>query len=163
MADTVSLCVFIHSPPVVTGKKFGVSELGTDVINYISHATQQRLQNLLEKASHVAQHKNITFKVIINYIKWNEWTKPIYMFSVLISLMHLSVLSCHVFNAQEDERYEQVSDVRTQLKFFEQLDQMEKQRKEEQEREILLKAAKVTIHEKHRQYHWQDKFYFRTA
>lgn len=45
---------------------------------------------------------------------------------------------------QEDERYEQVSDVRVQLRFFEQLDQMEKQRKEEQEREILLKAAKVT-------------------
>uniref|UniRef100_A0A7N6BQ99 TAFH domain-containing protein n=1 Tax=Anabas testudineus TaxID=64144 RepID=A0A7N6BQ99_ANATE len=86
------------------GKKFGVRELGIDVINYLSHATQQRLQNLLEKASQVAQQKNTTFK--------------------------------------EDERYEQVNDVRTQLKFFEQLDQMEKQRKEEQEREILLKAAK---------------------
>ncbi|XP_027860348.1 transcription initiation factor TFIID subunit 4 [Xiphophorus couchianus] len=86
------------------GKKFGVSELGTDVINYISHATQQRLQNLLENASQVAQLKNLNFK--------------------------------------EDERCEQVSDVRAQLKFFEQLDQMEKQRKEEQEREILLKAAK---------------------
>uniref|UniRef100_A0A3B4VKY2 TATA-box binding protein associated factor 4 n=1 Tax=Seriola dumerili TaxID=41447 RepID=A0A3B4VKY2_SERDU len=86
------------------GKKFGVSELGTDVINFISHATQHRLQNLLEKVSQVAQQKNLTFK--------------------------------------EDERCEQVSDVRAQLKFFEQLDQMEKQRKEEQEREILLKAAK---------------------
>ncbi|KAM4738421.1 transcription initiation factor TFIID subunit 4-like [Anableps anableps] len=86
------------------GKRFGVSELGTDVISYISHATQQRLQNLLENASQVAQLKNINFK--------------------------------------EDERCEQVSDVRAQLKFFEQLDQMEKQRKEEQEREILLKAAK---------------------
>ena len=50
------------------------------------------------------------------------------------------------FVLQEDERYEQVGDVRTQLKFFEQLDQMEKQRKEEQEREILLKAAKVTTY-----------------
>ncbi|XP_074537464.1 transcription initiation factor TFIID subunit 4-like isoform X2 [Halichoeres trimaculatus] len=86
------------------GKKFGISELGTDVLNYIAYATQQRLQNLLEKVSQVAQQKNITFK--------------------------------------EDDRYEQVSDVRAQLKFFEQLDQMEKQRKEEQEREILLKAAK---------------------
>ncbi|XP_030590178.1 transcription initiation factor TFIID subunit 4 isoform X2 [Archocentrus centrarchus] len=86
------------------GKKFSVSELGTDVINYISHATQQRLQDLLGKVSQVAQQKNTTFK--------------------------------------EDEHYEQASDVRTQLKFFEQLDQMEKQRKEEQEREILLKAAK---------------------
>lgn len=44
---------------------------------------------------------------------------------------------------QEDDSYEQDSDVRAQLKFFEQLDQLEKQRKEEQEREILLKAAKV--------------------
>ncbi|KAM4609966.1 transcription initiation factor TFIID subunit 4-like [Polymixia lowei] len=86
------------------GKKFGVGELGPEVINFISHATQQRLQNLLEKVSEVAQQKNITFK--------------------------------------EDERYEQASDVRAQLKFFEQLDQMEKQRKEEQEREILMKAAK---------------------
>ncbi|XP_063320289.1 transcription initiation factor TFIID subunit 4-like [Pelmatolapia mariae] len=86
------------------GKKFSVSDLGTDVINYISHATQQRLQDILEKVSHVAQQKNLTFK--------------------------------------EDEQYEQASDMRTQLKFFEQLDQMEKQRKEEQEREILLKAAK---------------------
>ncbi|XP_034067069.1 transcription initiation factor TFIID subunit 4-like isoform X2 [Gymnodraco acuticeps] len=86
------------------GKKFGVSELETDVINYISYAAQQRLRHLLEKVSQVAQHKNITFK--------------------------------------EEERCEQVSDVRTQLKFFEQLDQMEKQRKEGLEREILLKAAK---------------------
>lgn len=49
------------------------------------------------------------------------------------------------FTWQEDNNYEQSSDVRTQLKFFEQLDQLEKQRKEEQEREILLKAAKVQI------------------
>ncbi|XP_056278320.1 transcription initiation factor TFIID subunit 4 isoform X3 [Pseudoliparis swirei] len=86
------------------GKKFGVGELGADVINFISHAAQQRLQSLLEKVSQVALQKNTTFK--------------------------------------EDARWEQVSDVRSQLRFFEQLDQMEKQRKEEQEREILLKAAK---------------------
>uniref|UniRef100_A0A8C6U117 TAF4A RNA polymerase II, TATA box binding protein (TBP)-associated factor n=1 Tax=Neogobius melanostomus TaxID=47308 RepID=A0A8C6U117_9GOBI len=43
---------------------------------------------------------------------------------------------------KDDDNYEQCSDVRAQLKFFEQLDQLEKQRKEEQEREILLKAAK---------------------
>ncbi|XP_008291655.1 transcription initiation factor TFIID subunit 4-like [Stegastes partitus] len=87
------------------GKRYGVTELGVDVVNYVSHATQQRLQNLLEKVSEVAQQRNITFK-------------------------------------QEDDNYEQSSDVRVQLKFFEQLDQLEKQRKEEQEREILLKAAK---------------------
>ncbi|KAI4898504.1 hypothetical protein NFI96_032756, partial [Prochilodus magdalenae] len=86
------------------GRKHGISEVGTDVINIVSHATQQRLQNLLEKVTHVAQQKNVSFK--------------------------------------EDERHEQMGDVRAQLKFFEQLDHMEKQRKEEQEREILMKAAK---------------------
>lgn len=49
---------------------------------------------------------------------------------------------------QEGEWYEHGSDIRAQLKFFEQLDQIEKQRKEEQEREILLKAAKVTLYNK---------------
>ncbi|RVE72485.1 hypothetical protein OJAV_G00042090 [Oryzias javanicus] len=86
------------------GKRHGVTDLGADVVTFVSHATQQRLQNLLEKVSLVAQQKN--------------------------------------FNIKESENYEQSSDVRTQLKFFEQLDQLEKQRKEEQEREILLKAAK---------------------
>lgn len=44
---------------------------------------------------------------------------------------------------QDEENHEQTTDVRTQLRFFEQLERMEKQRKDEQEREILLKAAKV--------------------
>uniref|UniRef100_A0A8C9ZRT6 TAF4A RNA polymerase II, TATA box binding protein (TBP)-associated factor n=1 Tax=Sander lucioperca TaxID=283035 RepID=A0A8C9ZRT6_SANLU len=86
------------------GSRYGVTELGAEVVNLVSHATQQRLQNLLGRVSEVAQQKNGTFK--------------------------------------EDDKYEQISDVRAQLKFFEQLDQLEKQRKEEQEREILLKAAK---------------------
>ncbi|XP_018961598.1 transcription initiation factor TFIID subunit 4 isoform X2 [Cyprinus carpio] len=86
------------------GQRFGVTELGPEVVNIVSHATQQRLQNLLEKVSLIAQQKNMTYK--------------------------------------EDSRYEQVEDVRSQLKFFEQLDLLEKQKKEEQEREILMKAAK---------------------
>uniref|UniRef100_W5LAU2 TAF4A RNA polymerase II, TATA box binding protein (TBP)-associated factor n=1 Tax=Astyanax mexicanus TaxID=7994 RepID=W5LAU2_ASTMX len=85
-------------------KRFGVTDLAPEVVNLVSHAAQQRLQNLLEKVSVIAQQKNMTYK--------------------------------------EDGRYEQVTDVRAQLKFFEQLDQMEKQKKEEQEREILMKAAK---------------------
>uniref|UniRef100_A0A8C1G3L9 TAF4A RNA polymerase II, TATA box binding protein (TBP)-associated factor n=1 Tax=Cyprinus carpio TaxID=7962 RepID=A0A8C1G3L9_CYPCA len=88
------------------GQRFGVTELGPEVVNIVSHATQQRLQNLLEKVSLIAQQKNMTYK--------------------------------------EDSRYEQVEDVRSQLKFFEQLDLLEKQKKEEQEREILMKAAKVS-------------------
>ncbi|CDQ79782.1 unnamed protein product [Oncorhynchus mykiss] len=100
---------FLHTATLTSrileiGKKFGVSDLGPEVVNYVSHASQTRLQNLLEKVSEVAQQRNINFK--------------------------------------EDSRYEQTSDMRAQIKFFEQLDQMEKQRKEEQEREILMKAAK---------------------
>ncbi|NXT93429.1 TAF4 factor, partial [Anhinga rufa] len=85
-------------------KKHGITEIHPDVVSYVSHATQQRLQNLVEKLSETAQQKNISYK--------------------------------------DDERYEQASDVRAQLKFFEQLDQIEKQRKDEQEREILMRAAK---------------------
>lgn len=59
--------MFVRTSAVVAGKKFGVSELGTDVINYISHATQQRLQTLLEKVSQVAQLKHLNFKVMIIY------------------------------------------------------------------------------------------------
>ncbi|XP_061075660.1 transcription initiation factor TFIID subunit 4-like isoform X1 [Conger conger] len=94
----------LHRRILDIGKKHGITELGPEVVNLVSHAAQQRLQSLLEKVSQIAQQKNVSFK--------------------------------------EDSRYEQVSDVRAQLKFFEQLDQMEKQRKEEQEREILMKAAK---------------------
>ncbi|CAJ1051377.1 transcription initiation factor TFIID subunit 4-like isoform X2 [Xyrichtys novacula] len=97
-------CAILQRRVLEIGRRYGVSDLGAEVVNLISHATQQRLQNLLEKVSQVAQQKNISFK--------------------------------------EDDNYEQSSDVRAQLKFFEQLDQLEKQRKEEQEREILLKAAK---------------------
>ncbi|XP_034023121.1 transcription initiation factor TFIID subunit 4-like isoform X2 [Thalassophryne amazonica] len=86
------------------GRRFGVTDLDVDVVNYVSHATQHWLQDLLERVSLMAQQKNFNFK--------------------------------------DDESYEQSSDVRAQLKFFEHLDQLEKQRKEEQEREILLKAAK---------------------
>lgn len=45
------------------GRRFGVTDLGAEVVTFVSHATQQRLQSLLEKVSHVAQQKNINFKV----------------------------------------------------------------------------------------------------
>ncbi|KAL4648937.1 transcription initiation factor TFIID subunit 4 isoform X2 [Arapaima gigas] len=98
------LTATLHRRLLDIGKKYGIMELGPEVVNLVSHATQQRLQDLLEKVSQVAQQKNFSYK--------------------------------------EDNRYEQITDVRSQLKFFEQLDQIEKQRKEEQEREILMKAAK---------------------
>lgn len=97
-------CALLQRRMLEIGRRHGVTDLGAEVVKLVSHATQQRLQNLLEKVTQVAQQKNISFK--------------------------------------DDDNYEQCSDVRAQLKFFEQLDHLEKQRKEEQEREILLKAAK---------------------
>ena len=40
-------------------------------------------------------------------------------------------------------KYEVIQDVRAQVKFLEELDKLEKKRHEEQEREMLLRAAKV--------------------
>ncbi|XP_074469046.1 transcription initiation factor TFIID subunit 4 isoform X2 [Sebastes fasciatus] len=97
-------CAVLQKRMQEIGRRYGLTDLGAEVVNFVSHATQQRLQTLMGKVTHVAQQKNANFK--------------------------------------EDNNYEQSSDVRAQLKFFEQLDQLEKQQKEEQEREILLKAAK---------------------
>ncbi|KAM3622032.1 uncharacterized protein V6R79_019555 [Siganus canaliculatus] len=102
--ETFLSCAVLQRKMLEIGRRYGVTDLGAEVVTYISHATQQRLQNLLEKVSQVAQQKNPNFK--------------------------------------EGDNYEQSSNIRSQLKFFEQLDHLEKQRKEEQEREILLKAAK---------------------
>ncbi|XP_012581207.1 PREDICTED: transcription initiation factor TFIID subunit 4B isoform X2 [Condylura cristata] len=66
------------------GKKHDITELNSDAVNLISHATQERLRGLLEKLTTVAQHRMTTYK----------------------------------------------------------LDQLEKQRKDLEEREMLLKAAK---------------------
>ncbi|XP_077191885.1 transcription initiation factor TFIID subunit 4 isoform X3 [Paroedura picta] len=102
--ETFLLPALLQRRILEIGKKHGITEIHPDVVSYVSHATQQRLQNLVEKVSETAQQRNISYK--------------------------------------DDERYEQASDVRAQLKFFEQLDQIEKQRKDEQEREILMRAAK---------------------
>ncbi|KAM6980437.1 LOW QUALITY PROTEIN: transcription initiation factor TFIID subunit 4 [Aplochiton taeniatus] len=58
-------------------------------------------------------------------------------------LEKVSSIAQHRLDPFRDEEWcEQSADVRSQLRFFEQLERIEKQRKDEQEREILLKAAK---------------------
>ncbi|NXE47739.1 TAF4B factor, partial [Casuarius casuarius] len=86
------------------GKRHDIMELNSDVVNLISHATQERLRGLLEKLTIIAQHRLSTHKGSDKYI---------------IS-----------------------SDTRAQLRFLEKLDHLEKQRKDEEEREMLLRAAK---------------------
>ncbi|XP_010138371.1 PREDICTED: transcription initiation factor TFIID subunit 4B [Buceros rhinoceros silvestris] len=86
------------------GERHDIMELNSDVVNLISHATQERLRGLLEKLTVIAQHRVSTHK--------------------------------------GNDRYIVSSDTRAQLKFLENLDHLEKQRKDEEEREILLRAAK---------------------
>uniref|UniRef100_A0A4W5NCV2 Si:dkey-219c3.2 n=1 Tax=Hucho hucho TaxID=62062 RepID=A0A4W5NCV2_9TELE len=94
----------LHRRIMEAAKRFGVTEVPAETVNYISHATQARLRSMLEKVSTIAQHRTD--------------------------------------GGKDEEWYETSTDVRAQLRFFEQLERMEKQRKDEQEREVLLKAAK---------------------
>ncbi|XP_041694537.1 transcription initiation factor TFIID subunit 4 [Coregonus clupeaformis] len=87
-----------------TGEKFGVSEVGSDVISLVSHATQERLRDLLEKVTVVAQHRKMALK--------------------------------------EDYSHVQTSNVRSQLHFLEELERLEKQRRDDEERETLLRIAR---------------------
>ncbi|NXT58032.1 TAF4B factor, partial [Pluvianellus socialis] len=86
------------------GKRHDIMELNSDVVNLISHATQERLRGLLEKLTVIAQHRVSTHK--------------------------------------GNDRYIVSSDTRAQLRFLEKLDHLEKQRKDEEEREMLLRAVK---------------------
>lgn len=40
-----------------------MTDLGAEVVNFVSHATQHRLMDLLEKVSQVALQKNLNSKV----------------------------------------------------------------------------------------------------
>uniref|UniRef100_A0A670XX70 TATA-box binding protein associated factor 4b n=1 Tax=Pseudonaja textilis TaxID=8673 RepID=A0A670XX70_PSETE len=86
------------------GKRHDIMEVNSDVLNLISHATQERLRGLLEKLTLIAQHRIRTYK--------------------------------------GDDKYILSNDTRSQLQFLEQLDQVEKRRKDEEEKEQLLRAAK---------------------
>ncbi|KAJ7426503.1 Transcription initiation factor TFIID subunit 4B [Willisornis vidua] len=86
------------------GKRHDIMELNSDVVNLISHATQERLRGLVEKLTVIAQHRVSTHK--------------------------------------GSDKYVVCSDTRAQLKFLEKLDHLEKRRKDEEEREMLLRAAK---------------------
>lgn len=45
------------------GKKHDITELNSDAVNLISHATQERLRGLLEKLTTIAQHRMTIYKV----------------------------------------------------------------------------------------------------
>ncbi|XP_071175731.1 transcription initiation factor TFIID subunit 4-like isoform X1 [Mytilus edulis] len=84
-------------------RKHGL-DVTNDVLNLVSHATQERLRDLVEKLATIAEHRIEIYKM--------------------------------------NEKFEPSSDVKSQLKFIEELDKIEKKRHEEQEWEKIMKAAK---------------------
>lgn len=65
------------------GRRHGVTDLGPEVINYVSHATQQRLRDLLERVSLAAQQKNGNFKVCFQLEQPSQWTHGSPSFRIL--------------------------------------------------------------------------------
>lgn len=55
------LCLYL----LLTASKHGISEVPTDVVNLISHATQERLRNIIEKLSTIAEQRTEIYKVSI--------------------------------------------------------------------------------------------------
>lgn len=51
------MCLFFAA------KKFGVTEVSMEAVTFISHATQSRLRNVVEKVSLIAQQRLDSFKV----------------------------------------------------------------------------------------------------
>lgn len=64
-------CFLYHSPlsskTNAIAKKFGIDEVPSDVINLISHATQERLRDFLEKLSTIAEHRSEIYKMDSRY------------------------------------------------------------------------------------------------
>lgn len=107
--------------------KHGLEEPSNEVSVLISHATQERLKNIVEKLAVIAEHRIDIIKV-----------------SVIVTQVCDSLSYAYVtgFLFQVDPRYEVTKDVRGQIKFLEELDKAEQKRHEEQEREMLMRAAK---------------------
>ncbi|XP_026050880.1 transcription initiation factor TFIID subunit 4 isoform X1 [Carassius auratus] len=109
----------LQSRVLQIGGSLSITEVCPDVLELLSLATQERLRDLLEKITIVAQHRQISYK----------------------SQMCVSSYS-NVSCGEDDWRYSQTNDTRSQLKFLEQLERLEKQRREEEEREALLRIAR---------------------
>ena len=96
-----------------------------DVINLVSHATQDRLKTLVSKLAVISEHRLDIIKTEGQYEVTQVGTRQ--------------SLDQYVFLTFSNGLFQ---DVKGQLRFLEDLDKMEKKRHEDAEREMLLRAAK---------------------
>ncbi|XP_078364574.1 transcription initiation factor TFIID subunit 4-like [Oculina patagonica] len=85
-------------------RKHGLSEVSQEVFNLVSHATQERLRNILEKLSMMSLHRLEVYR--------------------------------------DDPMYEVGLDIRSQLRVFEQIDEVERKKRDARERDILMRAVR---------------------
>lgn len=85
-------------------QKHGLEAYNQDVLALVSHATEQRLKDLVEKMAVVAEHR----------VDFNR----------------------------ADPQYEPTKDVRAQLRFLEEVDKVQREKREAEERQAILKASK---------------------
>merc|ERR1719449_368271 len=94
----------LHQRAARICREKGLESPSAEVLNLISHATQERLKTLVSKLSVIAEHR-------LDIIK-------------------------------TEGPYVVTQDVKQQLRFLEDLDKIEKKKHDEEEKELLLKAAK---------------------
>lgn len=107
-------------------RKHELTDCSADVIALVSHAVQERLKTLVEKLGCIAEHRQEQFKVGGPPFWWKNISRR----------TNISFL-------QNNPNYVVYQDVKAQVQFLQELDRIEKKRHEEQEREVLIKAAKV--------------------
>ena len=100
----------------------GLESPSQEVLNLISHATQERLKTLVSKLSVIAEHR-------LDIIKTEGEINEIFL---------RRELNWKIFPGP----YVVTQDVKQQLRFLEDLDKIEKKKHDEEEKELLLKAAK---------------------
>ena len=94
-----------------------------DAVKYLACAIEFRVKDMIEKLASVVNHRHINFKVK----------------SHLHQLQTLN-LALH----QEDLHHEACSDVKFQINFLQEVNQIKKKRYDEAERKVWMKALKVS-------------------
>lgn len=59
MANSILFCFF------ALAKKLGITDVPTEVVTFISHATQNRLRTVIEKVTVITQHRMESYKVSV--------------------------------------------------------------------------------------------------